>query len=137
MGVQGVQVHHQNFWFVKNVSKIPQNPGKIPQNLGKIPENPNKTSKYLGKISENLGKNGPQRSSTSKNGAQRLQKNKWRPCLDIAPQNGRQKLCDNLLGRFWKNLGKNLLHPQNFACSHTYEVDNTFFKKSLFNFIFS
>jgi len=49
---------------------------KIPENLGKILENPNKIPKYLGEIPENLGKNGPQCCLTSKNGAQRLQKNK-------------------------------------------------------------
>jgi len=52
--------------------------GKILENLGKIPEDPNKIPKYLGKIPENLGKNGTQRCLTSKNGAQGLQKNKWR-----------------------------------------------------------
>jgi len=85
-----VQAQHQTFWFVKNVGKIPQNLGKISENLGKIPETPNKIPKYLGKISKNLGKNGPQRSLTSKSGAQRVQKSKWRPFF--TPKNGRQKL---------------------------------------------
>jgi len=100
--------------------------------VGKIPQNPNKIPKYLGKICENLGKNGPQRSLTSKNGAQRLQKSKWMPHQKTVGKFARQ-----LFGQVWKNLGKNPLHPQNFACSHTYEVDNTFLKKSLFDFIFS
>jgi len=34
-------------------------------------------------IPENLSKNGTQRCLTLKNGAQQLQKNKWRPCLDV------------------------------------------------------
>jgi len=62
--------------------KFRQNPWKFGQNLwkfGKIPENPNKIPKYLGKIPENLGKNGAQRCLTLNNGAQGLQKNRWRP----------------------------------------------------------
>jgi len=50
--------HPQKFWFVEN-------PGKILENLGKIPENP--------------GKNGGQHCLISKNSAQRLQRNTWRP----------------------------------------------------------
>jgi len=42
-------------------------------------ENPNKIPKYLRKIPENRCKNDAQRCLTSKNGAQALQKNKWRP----------------------------------------------------------
>ena len=48
VGMKGVQVHRQNFWFVGN-------PGKIPENQGKISESP--------------GKDGAQRCLTSKNDA--------------------------------------------------------------------
>jgi len=87
--VQRVQAHPQKFWFVENP--------------GKIPENPNNLPKYLGKIPENLGKNG----------AQGLQKNKWRPFLEITPQKGRQKLHDNCLGEFGKIWSKNLCTTKN------------------------
>jgi len=95
-----VQVHPQTFLFVEN-------PGKIPENLRKIPENPSKTP-------ENLGKNGAQRCLTSKNGAQGLQKNKWRPfCWRSHQKNGRQKLHDNFLGKFGKFCAKILCTPKN------------------------
>jgi len=77
-GLQGVQAHPQKLRFVENPDKIPEYLGKIPENLGKIPENLIKIPKYLGKILENMCKNGAQHGLTSKNSAQRLQKNKWR-----------------------------------------------------------
>ena len=64
---EGVQAHPEKFWFLENPGQIPENPDKIPKHLGKIPEKPSKT--------------GAQPCLTSKNGAQRLQKNKWRPFL--------------------------------------------------------
>jgi len=77
-GVQGVQAHPKSFDLLKIRAKS-LNLGKISENLGKIPENTNKIPKYLGKIHENLGKIDAQRCLNSKNGAQGLQKNKWRP----------------------------------------------------------
>jgi len=32
----GMQAHSQKFWFVKNLDKFPENPGKIPKYLGQI-----------------------------------------------------------------------------------------------------
>ena len=59
VGVQEVQAHPQKFWFAEN--------------LGNIPENPRKNGAY-------------KRCLTSKKGAQGLQKNTWRPSLDVAPK---------------------------------------------------
>jgi len=39
VGVQGVQVHLQKFWFGENLDKIPQSPSEICGNLSKIREN--------------------------------------------------------------------------------------------------
>ena len=83
--------------------KIPKNLGKICENFGKIPENPNKIPENLGKIPENLGKNGAQHCLTSKNGAQGLQKNKWRPFVWRSHHKNGQKSCTTT---FWASLGK-------------------------------
>jgi len=56
MGEQGVQAHTQKFWFAEKLGNIPENPGK----------------------------NGAQRCITSKNCAHGLQKNTWRPSLEVA-----------------------------------------------------
>ena len=66
------QAHPQKFWFVENL-------GKIAENVGKTPENP--------------GNSGAECCLTSKNGAQRLQKNTWRPFLEAAPKKGHHDLC--------------------------------------------
>jgi len=77
----------------KSGQKISKNFAKIPENLGKSSENPNKILKYLGKILENLVKNGAQRCLTSVNGTQCLQKNKWRPFLEVTLRKGLHDLC--------------------------------------------
>jgi len=105
--VQGVQAHHQKFWFVENLGKI---------------------LKCLGKIPENLGRNGSHRCLTSKNGTQHLQKNKWRPFWRWH-QKGLNNLCGRkFLGKshattFRASLGKfgqKSFAPSKFACSYTY-----------------
>jgi len=53
-----MQAHTQKFWFAENLGNIPDNPCE----------------------------NGAQRCLTSKNGAQGLQKNTWRPVLEAAPE---------------------------------------------------
>jgi len=114
--MQGVKAHPQKFWFVENenLGKICENFGKIPENPNKIPENPNKIPENLGKIPENLGKNGAQHCLTSKNGAQGLQKNKWRPFVWRSHhKNGQQKLHDNFLVEFGKIWAKILCAPKN------------------------
>jgi len=63
-----MQTHPQKVWFVKKLGKIPEKFGKTSENMGKIPEN-------LGLNPWNPGKNVAQHCLTSKNGAQRLQKN--------------------------------------------------------------
>jgi len=65
-----------------------QNPSKIPENMDKTLENP--------------GTNGVQRCLISKNGAQRLQKNTWRPS-------------SNFSGKFWEIRANILYSPKNFA----------------------
>jgi len=32
------------------------------------------------------------------------------------------QVAQKLFGQVWKNLGKNPLHPQKFACSYTYDL---------------
>jgi len=95
-GVQGVQAHSQKLWFIEN-------PGKFPEKSSKISEN-------LGKISSNLGKNGAQ-CLTSKNAAQRLQKNKWRPFFGGRTKIRSTKVARQCFGQVWEHLGKNFLHP--------------------------
>jgi len=65
----------QNFLFVKNAGKIPENLDKIPEKLGKIHENPGKIPENLVKVLKNPGTNGAQCFLSLKNGTQRLQKN--------------------------------------------------------------
>jgi len=96
--------------------KCEQNSRKSAQN----PENPNKIPKHLGKVPENLAKNDALRCLTSKNGTQRLQKNKWRPFFGGHTKKLTAKVAWQLLGQVWENLGKNPLHPHNFSCSCTY-----------------
>jgi len=93
--VQGMQAHPQTFLFVEN-------PARISENVGKIPENPNKIPKYLDKIPENLGENGARRCLTSRNGAQGLQKNKWRPFFGCHTKKTVGKSCTTT---FWASLG--------------------------------
>jgi len=99
--------------------KSGQNPWYFGQNLwkfGQNPENPNKIPKYLGKIPENLDKNGAQQCLSSKNGAQSLQKNTWRPFFDfleVTPQKWLAKVAQQLFGQVWENVGKNPLHHKN------------------------
>jgi len=97
--MQGVQAHPQNFWFVEN-------PGKVPENLDKISENSNK-------ITENLGKNGAQRCLTSKNCAQGLQKNKCRPFLEVTPWKRSANVARQLFGQFGKIRAKILCPSKN------------------------
>ena len=78
----------QKFWFVENLGKIHQNPSKIPENMDKTLENP--------------GTNDVQRCLISKNGAQRFQKNTWRPS-------------SNFSGKFWEIRANILYSPKNFA----------------------
>jgi len=35
-----------------------------------------------------------------------------------------QRVAQKLFGRVWGNSGKNLSHPQKFACSYTYSLDS-------------
>jgi len=72
--------------------------------LGKIFE-------ILGKIPEYLGKNGAQRSLISKNGAQRLQKNKRRPFFGGHTKKRSAKVGRQLFGQVRENFctPKNLL----------------------------
>ena len=90
----GVQDHPQKFWFVES-------PGKIP---------------------ENLGKNGAQCCLTSKNGAQRLQKN-MKAFLEVTPKKvfsswslwekiSRQKSHNSFLGKFGEIRAKILRIPK-------------------------
>jgi len=50
----------------------------------------------------------------------------WRPFFRGHPKNGlhekifAQEVAQNFFGRVWGNSGKNLLHPQKFACSYTH-----------------
>jgi len=57
-------------WRFKGCKRTPKSFDLL--NLDKIPENP--------------GENGAQRCLTSKNGAQDLQKNTWRPFLEVKPK---------------------------------------------------
>ena len=41
--------------------------------------------------------------------------------LEVTPQKRTVKVARQLFGQVWENLGKNPLHPQNYACSYTYE----------------
>ena len=93
-----MQAHTQKFWFAENLGNIPDNPCE----------------------------NGAQRCLTSKNGAQGLQKNTWRPVLEAAPEKVvmifvekvcRKKLHKTLFGEVWKNSGKNPSQPQKCSCS--------------------
>ena len=96
-------------------------------NLGKMPENLNKIPNRLCKIPENLGKNGIQRCWTSQNGALRLQKYKWRPFLEVIPKT----VGTSCTRTFWASLGKfgqKPVHPQKYACSHTYGSEWTHFQ---------
>jgi len=62
--------------LVENLGKILEYLGKIHKNLDKISKNPGNIPENLDKIRENPGKNGAKCCLTSKNGFQRLQKNK-------------------------------------------------------------
>jgi len=114
-GMQGAQAHPQKFWFVENPGKISENVGKNSENFGKIPENPNKIPKYLGTIPENLGKMAPN--------VVWLQK--WRPRFaeiqgntifwGVTPQKRSAKAARQLFRQVCEILGKNPLHPQEFA----------------------
>ena len=76
-------------------------------NLLKIREK----SENLGKIPANLGKTAPQRCFTWKNGAQRLQKNKWRPFFWRSHHKNARKSCTTT---FWAKshcTPKNVLPP--------------------------
>jgi len=73
------------------------------------------------KIPENPGKNGAQRCLTSKNGAQRLQKNTIKTFFGVTPKTGVHVLCGGNLsakgarkrfGQVLGNSGKNHSHPK-------------------------
>ena len=101
MGVQGLQVHPQKFWFAENLGKSP----------------------------ENWGKNGIQCCMTSKNAAQCLHGNTRDLILKVTPKRGLHDLCGRkfigksctktfraCLGKFGQNFA-----PQKFACFYIYD----------------
>ena len=102
MVLEGLQAHPQKFWFVENLGKSPENPGK----------------------------SRAQHCLTSKNGAQGLHKNTWGPFLEVTPKRGRHDLCGrklvgktwpkNLLGKFGEIRAKSFAPPK-FACTYTYD----------------
>jgi len=99
VGIQWVQAHPQKFWFAENLGKIPENPVK----------------------------NGVQSCLVSNIGAQGLQKNTWRPFLEVTPKKVLNDLCGRKLvgesctktfpGKLGGNSGKNPSHPK--ACPYT------------------
>jgi len=104
--VHDVRSHTQKFLFVEN-------PWKSWENW---------------KSGQNPGKNGAPRCLTSKNDAQRLLKNRWRPFFKATPKKGlhdlfvRKFVGKNCTKTFRGNSGENLSHSENFACSYTYSV---------------
>jgi len=90
--------------------------------LVKIPENPGKLCKNLGKFLKTLPKS--------------LQK--WRPTwFDLKKRRPTlaeshedlfleviSKMWTQVFGQLWGNTGKNPSHPQNLACSYTYEYNS-------------
>ena len=94
----GVQVHLQKFWFVKNLGKIPEYPGKIP---------------------ENPDKNGAQRLQKNK---------LWpffgvhsKKILIIFVADIFLAKVAQLFWQVWEISGKNPSHPQKFVCSYPFE----------------
>jgi len=78
--------------------------------LGKIPENPNKIPKYLGKIPENLGKMAPKV----------CRKTREDPVFGRSHhKNRRQKLHDNVFGKFGKIWAKIFCTPKNLLAPTT------------------
>ena len=116
----GVQVHPQKLWFIENPGKILENVDKNSENFDKIPENPNKIPKYLGKISENLGKMAPNVVWLQKMAPKVCRKTSEDHFWGVTPQKRSAKVARQLFCQVCKTLGKNPLHPQEFACSYTY-----------------
>ena len=102
VGVQRLQAQPQKYWFAENLEKS----------------------------HENSDKNSFQRCLTSKNGAQRLHKNTWRPFLEVTLNRGLHDLCrrnfvgksctKNFTGKFGEIRAKSF-GPQKFAWSCTYD----------------
>jgi len=102
VGVRGVEVARaiQKLWLAENLGKSPENPGK----------------------------NSARRCLTSKNGAQSLHKNTWRPFVEVTPKRGLHDLCGrkfvgkscakSFSGKFGEVRVKSFA-PQKFACSYT------------------
>ena len=94
VGVQGLQAQPKKFWLAENLGKSPENPGK----------------------------NIAQHCLTSKNGAQALHKNTWRPFFGGYTKKRsswsswekiwRQKLLKKLFEKVWENPGKILRTPK-------------------------
>ena len=94
VGVQGLQVHPQKFWFAENLGKSPENPGE----------------------------NSAQRCLTSKNGTHGLHKNTWRLFFggytkkrcswSLCEKICRQKLHKKVCGQVWGNSGEILRTPK-------------------------
>ena len=119
---RGVQMHPKSVDFSKIWAKSLKIRAKSMKS-GKIPKNPGKIHEILGKILETRWKNGAQRCLIFKNGAQRLQKNRLRPLLEVIPTERspwslwekicREKLHKNFSGKFGEFRSKMLRTPKN------------------------
>jgi len=115
-----MQAHPQKFRFVENPDKIPQNVVKNSEDLSKIPENPNKIPKYLDKIPENLGEIAPNVVWLQKMWSKVCRKTSKDHFWGVTPQKRSANVARQLFWQDWENLGKNPLHPREFAFSYTY-----------------
>ena len=121
-GVQGVQAHPQKFWFVENPGKIRENLCKIYETVRKILENLSNNLKMLAKMAPNvvcfwkMGTKGMQNHTKALFDGHPEGKCSWSVWKEIFTQGVARKL----FGQVWGNSGKNLSHPQTFACYYTY-----------------
>ena len=110
----------QKFGFVENPGKIPENVGNNSENLWQIPWKSKQNPQVSRKNPWKSGHNGAQHCLTSKNWLPRFAEKHVKTFLGDTPQKRWAKVPRQLSWKVCENLGKNALHPQEFACSYIY-----------------
>jgi len=104
--------------FGQNLLKFGQNPWKFGKNPWKSEQNPQMSRKNPWKFGQKWRPRLLYFKKLSPNVCRKTSENHF---LKGHTKKRSAKLAQKLFGQVWKNLGKNPLLPQKFACSYTYD----------------